>query len=304
MPHVSVILPVYNCRPYLEAAIRSVLDQTYRDFELIIVNDGSTDGSDRVIAALAGKDARIQVISRPNTGIVGALNDGLAAARGEWIARMDGDDLAEPHRFDRQIAFLRENPRHVALGTGAWTMDARDRIVGRFDAPLETKGITDQLLRGNGAALLHPSVIFSRQALREAGSYLPEFCRAEDLDLYFRLLPLGPVANLPERLLRYRQHAGSTNFAQRARQRTLVQSIVDRERSRRGLPAFDVGSAPGPSDFSRPELYRHWACNSFGLGYRSTGIHYALRALWLAPRHIESWRTLRYVCQLARAPQS
>src|SRR4051812_10668575 len=105
-PLISVVMPVYNCQRYLASAIGSILTQSYADFEFVIVDDGSTDRSREIIEGFAKKDSRVKLISRPNTGIVGALNDGVAAARGKYIARMDADDISMPERFQKQLDYM------------------------------------------------------------------------------------------------------------------------------------------------------------------------------------------------------
>src|SRR5262245_4670824 len=115
-PLVSVVMPVYNAAAYVAQAVESIRAQTLGDFEFIIVNDGSTDRSPRLLEGFAARDSRIKLISRPNTGIVGALNDGVAAARGELIARMDADDVSLPTRLEKQVTFMRSHPQVVALG--------------------------------------------------------------------------------------------------------------------------------------------------------------------------------------------
>ncbi len=303
MPRLAVVLPVYNCRRYLAAAITSIQAQTYADFTLVVVDDGSTDGSAAIIDRLAAGDPRLHVIRRPNTGIVGALNDGLAVGDADLVARMDGDDLAEPDRFAAQLAFLARAPDCIALGTAARIIDTGGAVVDLYRPPSDHDGIVAQLLRGNGAALLHPSVIFRRQALAAAGGYDPAFCRAEDLDLFLRLSRLGRFANLPEPLMRYRLHAKSTNFSQRARQKALVQHIVARERGQRELPDLDTTSLTGPADRSPAQLARDWACSACLHGRASTALYYGLRALVLAPTSLDSWRTWRYVLgRLSRRP--
>ena len=295
MPRVSVILPVYNCRRYLAAALDSIRAQTFTDFEFIAVDDGSTDGSAAILDAAATREPRLRVIRRPNTGIVGALNDGLALATGELIARMDGDDLAEPERFARQLDYLASHPECVALGTAARIIDARSAVVDLYQPPSDHDGIMEQLLLGNGAALLHPSVVFRRATLEAAGRYDPEFCKAEDLDLFLRLSRLGRFANLPVPLMRYRLHLQSTNFSQRARQKALVQRIVERERQQRGLPALDTTVLAGPSDRSPADLSREWACTCCTHGRGTTALYYAFHAIVRAPAARASWKTLRYV---------
>src|SRR4051812_38318159 len=115
MSQVSVLMPVYNAGRYLAEAVDSVLTQSFRDFEFVIVDDGSTDGSAAMLDDYARQDSRVKLVRRPNTGIVGALNDGLRECRGEFVARMDADDVSLPERFEKQVAYLREHHEVVAL---------------------------------------------------------------------------------------------------------------------------------------------------------------------------------------------
>ncbi len=116
-PSVSVLMPIYNAELTLAEAVESILAQTFTDFELIVVDDGSTDGSLQMLQKFAHRDTRIRIISRPNTGIAGALNEAMDAARGEFLARMDADDISLPARFEKQVAFLQEHPDVVLLGS-------------------------------------------------------------------------------------------------------------------------------------------------------------------------------------------
>src|SRR5215468_4339999 len=117
VPLISVIMPVYNGGTYLAAAVDSIRDQTLGDFELLAIDDQSTDGSAAYLALASRQDARIRVVSNPNKGLVEALNLGLSLARGEFVARMDADDLSLPTRFERQVAFLRQHADIAILGT-------------------------------------------------------------------------------------------------------------------------------------------------------------------------------------------
>src|SRR5205823_4798077 len=116
IPVISVVMPVYNAASYVADAVKSIMAQTFDDFEFIAVNDGSTDRSEAILNEFARADRRIRVISRANTGIVGALNDGIAAAEAELIARMDADDVSSPQRLQRQLAYMQAHPECVALG--------------------------------------------------------------------------------------------------------------------------------------------------------------------------------------------
>ena len=125
-PLISVVIPIYNAGRYLEQAMQSVLEQTFGDFEVIAVDDGSTDETPQLLAAMALRDRRVkQLHLERNSGIVKALNEGVRVASGMYIARMDADDISLPERFEQQIAFLSANPDIGLLGVGYWTMNAK-----------------------------------------------------------------------------------------------------------------------------------------------------------------------------------
>ncbi len=295
VPAISVVMPVFNGARYLRGAVRSILAQNFADLELVAVNDGSTDHSDRILEEFATLDPRVRVIHLPNGGIVAALTAGLAAARAPVIARMDADDLADPDRLRRQLDYLRAHPDCVALGTAARLIDASGRVIGFRPVPTTHEAIVEDLLSGNGAAIIHPAAMFKRSALDRVGGYDASFCRAEDLDLYFRLAAFGKLENLPEPLLDYREHPQSTNFSRRSEQLRLMSQILDRERTSRHLAPLEIGRLRGTPDLSRGELHREWACGAHLHGSRSTAIHHALVAIAHDAMHRQSWRTLRYV---------
>lgn len=295
MPMISVLMPVYNAATYVRHALNSISNQTLRDIEIVVVDDGSSDRSRRIVRQCASKDSRIRLISRPNTGIVGALNDGLAECRSEFIARMDADDWSHPERLEWQLTFMRTHPEVVACGTSAWIIDPSGRRVGQHRPPLESSGIEENLLRGNGGSFLHPSMMVRTKILLGLGGYNQDFDLAEDLDLYFRLLQKGRIGNLSKPLIHYRQHPASTNFQKRKSQRKLIQQILNRERRFRNLPPYDISSSMAPSDLSRSALYRRWSCGAFDCGYRRTAILHAGSSILRAPLDRLTWQTLKYV---------
>ena len=134
-PLISVILPVYNAEKYLAEAIDSILNQTFTDFEFIIINDGSTDNSLSILQSYQTQDSRIRLFSRENKGIVMTMNEGIDLARGEWLARMDADDIAMPSRFERQLQHLKETSADIC---GAWIEffgNTRQRICLLYTSP-------------------------------------------------------------------------------------------------------------------------------------------------------------------------
>ena len=297
-PAISVVLPVHNGARHLQVALDSISDQTVTDFELIAVDDGSTDATLAVLRRHAARDARVRVITRPNTGIVGALNDGLAAAQGMFLARMDADDEASPDRFERQLARLRAEPGLVALGSAVTFMDAAGRSVQSCPRPLDHGAIEAQLLAGDGGALIHPAVMFRTGAVRAVGGYRV-FERAaqyfEDLDLYLRLARIGTLANLAEPLLRYRVHAGSINFTRHARRQAVKLTVMREAYAARGRsfdPAQFQDDATAHGDPARHA--REWAASALAFGPRRIAVGHGWRAVCLRPRDAASWRALRY----------
>jgi hypothetical protein len=218
VPAVSVVLPVYNGEPYLVEALNSILRQTFEDFELIAVDDASTDNSRSYLEEAARRDARVCIVDGPGRGLVDALNLGLARARGEFIARMDADDVSQSTRFARQVEYLRANPQIAVVGSAITLIDATGKLIREIDYPL-TPAEVDCFLIETGSALAHPAVMARRSALREVGGYRSLFQHAEDYDLWLRLAEGHSLANLPDRLLRYRHHDTKGSLRHAAAQR-------------------------------------------------------------------------------------
>jgi glycosyltransferase involved in cell wall biosynthesis len=295
-PAVSVVIPVYNAGKYLESAVRSVQTQTFSDFEIIAVDDGSTDNSKQLLDRLAAADSRLRVISRPNTGIVGALNDGLAAARGEFVARMDADDLCQPERFAKQVQFLRSRAGCVCVGSAFIYMDAAGFLLKHCDRPTDHDQIEAELLRGNGGVIIHPAAMFRRSAIERVGRYREAAQWIEDLDLYLRLAQVGVLANLSDVLLHYRLHEQSVNFTKNQGRHERKLRIMAEAYSARGLP-FAPENLPPPTFKSSitDEDLRDFAITSLPYGRRARPLYYAARAVKAAPSSAQSWRVLAYV---------
>nr|WP_315142633.1 glycosyltransferase family 2 protein [uncultured Flavobacterium sp.] len=200
-PKITVLMPVYNCELYIKEAVDSILNQTFADFDFLIIDDASTDKTVSIIKEY--KDSRIQLIEKTvNTGYTISLNYGLKVAKGEYIARMDGDDISFPHRFEKQIAFLDANPDVVLCGSNFGIIGAEKLI----NLPEENEAIKLGLLKGN--CIAHPSVMIRHSVLQEhAVTYDFNKEPAEDYDLWVRLLQFGKLYNIQENLLNYRVHS-------------------------------------------------------------------------------------------------
>jgi hypothetical protein len=209
-PAVSVVMPVFNGAAYLSEAVSSILGQTFRDFELLAVEGNSTDASPAILADIAAQDARVQVVHQKGRGLIAALNQGVAAARGEFIARMDADDVALPERLTRQVQFLRDHPKVAAVGTAMQAVGPDGRALWLMKYPTDPTGIKRALT--TTSCLGHPSVTARRAALEAVGGYRPAFRDAEDYDLWLRLADRFELANLPDALMLYRCHPGQSTL--------------------------------------------------------------------------------------------
>ena len=218
-PSVTVLMGVYNGLPRLEHAIRSIQEQTLQDFEFLIIDDGSTDGSARLIQQFAGADSRIRLISHAaNRGLGAVLNQGVAAARGALIARMDADDFSLPERLERQVDYFRQHPGTDVVGSYALDVDARGRRVRERRVPVDHQRIVE-LVWSN--PFIHTTVMFRRDAVLRVGSYAARLQRRQDYDLWFRCVRAGlQLANIPETLVHY-------HFSDETMRRNNIRAMVD-----------------------------------------------------------------------------
>lgn len=217
LPAISVLLPVYNAAQYVDQAVTSILEQTLADFELILIDDGSTDGSGDKLRNLASKDSRIRLIQRENRGLVPTLNQGIFLAQAPYIARMDADDISMPERFARQYEYLEQHPNVVALGSAIQYMDSSGAL-GRIKNYPVGNTVSSALMWGS--PLAHPAVMLRASAVRKVGGYPDDFPHAEDYALWLRLQSIGIIDNLKDVLLRYRIHGGSVSCIHALQQRT------------------------------------------------------------------------------------
>jgi len=213
-PLVSIILPVFNGELYLRDAIQSILDQTYENFELLIFNDGSTDGSLRIAESFADKRIRIYNDSQ-NRGYVAHLNYGLSNARGKYIARMDADDISNHERLRTQVEFMERFSEVGVCGTFVTLIDENGRLLGKGHHFVDDDMLRIRLL--TDSCFAHPTVMF-RKAIVEANniSYDQHYAPAEDYKLWFDLSLKTKLANIPNYLLKYRIHGSQITQKQRA----------------------------------------------------------------------------------------
>lgn len=230
VPAVTVLMPVHNGADHLPAALASVFAQDFADFELLVVDDGSTDATPEVLAGCA--DPRLRVLRLERTGLVGALNRGLDEARGELVARLDADDEMLPGRLTRQVEQFRQVPELVACGSDYLLVGAASGLVR---TPHDDRDCRAHLMFGSPIA--HPAVMLRADALRAHGvRYRTEYPHAEDFKLFSELAAIGRLANLAEPGLRYRIHPGQVSQVEAAPQQRVQLRICAENLAGSGVP--------------------------------------------------------------------
>lgn len=216
---LSVLLPAFNAERHLPEALSSVLAQTHSDFELLILNDGSTDRTLEIAELFRARDSRIRVISHGNMGMGAALNQALRFAKSDWIVRLDSDDVMQPQRLERQIAFVGEYPEICVAGSLVYYIGEQGQVLGAATSDLATpRDFARYVSDGKAIALHHPSVMMRRDAVVEAGGYRPEFWPADDFDLWARIAERGGLILVQqEYLVNYRIHGASISIAAAAK---------------------------------------------------------------------------------------
>ena len=205
-PLVTVLMSCHNSETWLEEAILSILEQTFTNFEFLIIDDGSSDKSLSILECFAHKDARIKLIKKSNTGLADSLNIGLSSAQGKWIARMDADDISEPGRLEKQVNFVSCNPDLVFLGSSLTIIDENGAPGSKYIYPKDHKSLLNHLLTARRFPP-HSSAFYLSSLAREIGGYRKRIRRAEDWDLWLRLSRRGNLACIDEPLVQIRKHS-------------------------------------------------------------------------------------------------
>jgi glycosyltransferase involved in cell wall biosynthesis len=226
-PRVSVLMAVHNGERFLREALDCLLAQTLEDFELVVVDDGSTDGTGAILASYAARDRRLVVVrNEGNLRLPASLNRGLEHCRASLVARADADDVYHPERLERQVAFMEAHPEVGVASCAYQRTDAQGRIIGTVRPPTDDGVIRFRQLFING--FLHPGVVFRVSLVRAVGGYDTDYWTAQDSDLWARVRDRTRLANLPEPLVRYRVHTSSTMRTRGGEGRTLSLSVPRR----------------------------------------------------------------------------
>lgn len=235
MPKVSILMPVYNAEKYLIEAVDSILNQTFRDWELIIINDGSTDRSQELLSQIADNRV-ITVDNEKNLGLIDTLNKGINLCKGEYIVRMDADDISTPERIEKQVQFMDSHPHYILCGTNALVIDNNGKVTGKIRNLTDNQFLQINLLFSN--PFIHPSMMIRRDILR-SNLYDKQYKHIEDYELWCRIALLGEVANLQDDLLLYRWHDSNISVINAETQIRSKKEINKRQLERFGLTPDD-----------------------------------------------------------------
>lgn len=293
-PKLSVVMPVYNAAPYLREAIESVLNQTFSDFEFIIIDDGSKDESAAIINSYS--DARIQHITHEkNQGLIATLNEGVELAKAPYVARMDPDDISKSTRLEKQYAYLSTHAKVVAVGTDATVISTDGRKL--YEQVTIQNNEALQLILAVACPFVHGSVMFRKTVVEAVGGYRKEAYTAEDYDLWVRLAKDGELANLKESLYRYRYNPAGESQTKSVQQKKMIQQIADRvwaEYKKEGpaprsvwpiIWSPDVLAAQPVADHQRQLAHFHiyFARGYFRHGAWGMGVQHLIGAWQIAP---------------------
>lgn len=211
-PLISVVMPAYNAGKFLVESLQSIQNQTYQNWELIIVDDASTDNTWSTLKAFSAQDTRIRIFkNKVNSGVSVTANRALSYAKGEFIARMDADDISMPSRFEKQIEYLLKNKNIVAVGTQCDLINSEGVIIGKKNFPCDFASIKKLIFER--IPMQQPSIMVNKNLLpKDFVWYDKNFGAAEEIELMFKFFQLGEIRNLPEKLLQYRLHGNNTSL--------------------------------------------------------------------------------------------
>jgi glycosyltransferase involved in cell wall biosynthesis len=218
-PDVSVVMSVFNGQAYLAEAIESILNQSYRDFDFVIIDDGSTDKTAEILRSYASRDQRIRIYRHENKGRAASLNIGIELAKGNYVARMDADDFALPHRLQEQVRFMNEHPE-VGLIGGAFELINNNQVLKTIRFPAEDSEVRSMM--GFCNPICHPTVLMRKEVALASGGYRKALLDADDYDLWLRMSERTKLGNLDAVVLRYRVHASQVSLGNMAHQKLCV----------------------------------------------------------------------------------
>lgn len=248
---VTIFIPLFNGEDYIKETIESALKQDFSDFEVLVIDDGSTDNSLKILSGFTDNRIRI-VTNNTNMGRPFTRNRGIELARGEYLAVLDSDDIAETNRLSRQVEFLDKNADIAAVGSFAWYIDDTGNTAFLCEVPTKWTEIAKEILYTN--CFIHSSVMFRKQVLIDVGGYNLDFPQAQDYELFLRLCEHYKLANIAEPLIKYRIHSkqvSQTKLASQTRLANLARLNSYKRRKLNKILPSSVTAEPNPDIFDK-----------------------------------------------------
>ncbi len=310
-PRVTVFVPVYNAEKFIADTVASVLRQTFTDFELLVIDDGSTDQSIKILESFHDQRIRIERNGK-NRGRPFTRNKGLMQARGEYLSVLDSDDLCEPDRLARQVEFLDTHPNIAAVGSWAKYVDENGNVAFICKPPAESDEIRRKIFQAN--CFIHSSVTFRRQALIEIGGYNLEYLQAQDYELFLRLSARHDLANISEPLVQYRVHPDQVSLRKLASQRRFADrarvAAYEHQRSLKlilpntAIPRTNMWDRLRGKPHTVGGDYINWIDTYRSFGRENLTRPLILRSLLIAPLSARAWRETRRLVGMTIIPPS
>ena len=292
-PQLSVVMPVFNAARYLSDAVESILSQTFSDFEFLIFDDGSTDQSLEILYRYAAIDERLRIVQGQHKGYAHWLNQGIRTARGEFVARMDADDISLPERLLEQVEYMQDHPECVAVGCDVLVIDENGQDLGVDQHESCPELMEKLLLNGTHGVIAHPTSLMRRRAVLEVGLYREEYECIEDFDLWMRLSEIGKLGNVCRSLFKYRIHPSSVCSSKFRIQQRHADTIIREARLKRGLKPLQRSVWPTihrtDDEAARLQL---WSGCFLSLGQKTMALRYAYASIRRRPFAASSWLAL------------
>ena len=298
-PRVSVLMPVFNTVRYLQVALDSIGNQTFADFELLVVDDGSVDGSTKILESFAARDRGVRLVTRENLGLIATRNELLGTARGKFIAWMDSDDVSLPDRLASELRCFANDPTLVCVGSAAQCIDPEGNFLNiEHYPPAHADILADQQ---KGGAMRFPTTMMRRDAALRVGGFREPFRIGEDFDLLLRLSEVGRMANLPEILYYYRQHLSSVCAVLGPRWPIYRDHILDLARERRvkgrdRLQSGETLAIAAPTTMDRrlieSQVYSSWVRYALRNDNIPLAWRYACCAVARRPASMSAWKMM------------
>lgn len=272
---ITVVMPARNAQTYLAEAIESVLNQTYRDFEFLMVDNASTDRTHEIMQQYAANDPRVKVLQQPQGGWAAAVNAAMRVAQHNWIARMDADDIMMPHRLERHIEFIQAAPEVIMWGAWMYQINAEGQRIGYMEYGPQTPEDNERIKReALDTFMANPTTCFRKDIALKIGGFNENLMAAGDIEFMSRMIYEGQLRVIPEHLMMYRIHGSAISTGKKRYQMQVARFVIARAKARNAGQSLTLEEYRA-MQAKRPvwQKVREYLTDSGPVFYRLAGIH-------------------------------